>query len=120
MGISSFIRRIIASYTIILMIKIFVKLGVACLAPTRAHRGGVDREGASEAQGNARHLQGLTRLVGGVSEGQSVSFFCGCVLRTLRLSQRTILCRRDAKGGFKHPTEMRLISETSLDGDLDQ
>ena len=54
------------------------------------------------------------------SSRHAVSFFCGCVLRTLRLSQRTITCRRDPKGGFKHPTEMRLISKTSLYGDLDQ
>src|SRR6266487_2236584 len=50
----------------------------------------------------------------------AVSFFCGCVRRTLRHSQRTITCRRDPKGGFKHPTEMCLISKPSLYGDLDQ
>ncbi len=40
--------------------------------------------------------------------------------RTLRPSQRTILCGRDPKGGFKQPAEMRLIRKTSLKGDLDQ
>src|SRR5215470_15151940 len=45
------------------------------------------------------------------------------VLLTMRAfchSQRTIPCRRDAKGGFKQPTEMRLIHKPSFQGDLDQ
>ncbi len=53
----------------------------------------------------------------GSSSIQAISFFCGCVTSH---AQRTIPCRRDPKGGFKHPTEMCLISKTSLYGDLDQ
>jgi hypothetical protein len=35
-------------------------------------------------------------------------------IRAFYPSERTIPCRRDPKGGFKHPTEMRLIRKTSL------
>src|SRR5579875_1831833 len=47
-------------------------------------------------------------------------FSCAGVLRTLRRSQCTIPCRCDTEGGFEHPAEMRLVSETDLQGHFDQ
>src|SRR5215471_12568315 len=48
-------------------------------------------------------------------------FFRGCGAQEHSGSRsRTISCRRDPKGGFKHPAEMCLISKTSIQSDLDQ